>query len=157
MSDQGHYDPAIYEPDRQRPKIGPTEERVISGADRLERALTQQMASAYGRRHTWATGREKWEAKQREGQRAAGVVGKRRGRPVKPAPTPAELVADFLERLTRYQGWVINESYSPGILETERQSIAADQRSLEASGLLSDEVRALADVVLQVAVATSEQ
>jgi hypothetical protein len=156
MSSGNHYDPARYEPDRQRPRIGPTEERAARAADQLERALTGNMASPYGRKHVWATGREKWEAKQREGQRAAGVVGRRRGRPAKPAPTPAELVADFLTRLTRYQTWVINASYSPGILETERASIQADRQSLETSDLLNDELKSLADVVLQVAVAATE-
>jgi hypothetical protein len=156
MSDQGHYDPATYEPDRQRPRIGRTEELATKLAYSTEHGIGELMAPPPGRKHKWATGKEKWEAKQLEGQKAAGVVGKRRGRPAKPAPTPAELVADFLERLTRYQAWVIQRSYSPGILETERASILVDQRSLDQQSLLTDEVRALADVVLQVA-ATNER
>jgi hypothetical protein len=142
------YDPAKYEPNKQRPLLSKAERVAMELADRAERLLRESAKSNAARKHKWATGKEKWEALQLEGAKAAGVVGRKRGRPAAPPPSPEDLLKRFMDRLALYQGWVIEGTYGPMQLVPEQQNLRAQYQRLLDLGLVYPELEQLAEVII---------
>src|SRR5215510_1172130 len=113
----------------QRSKQTAAEETAGRLADKAERLLRQSMrpTNLTVGKHKWATGKEKWEALQSDGAKAAG---KKRGRPKKPEPTPAELLAAFIDRVLLYQEWVSSGTQSEFTLQGERECLLKQQLEL---------------------------
>lgn len=83
----------------QQGKMTSEEETSQRLADKARRLLEASMLPAHPQhKHKWATGKEKWQALQAEGAKAAGV---RRGRPVK--ESAADKLVNLLTLLQAYQ------------------------------------------------------
>lgn len=119
---------------------------TISSAEETRQRLSERafklleagmMPSTPTHKHKWATGREKWEAVQRDGERAAGKRG--RGRPRKEVNWE-ERLREFTTDLSRYHRCVLKEIDLGLPLEVMAARLTGQLAELESAGVLTEEV-----------------
>lgn len=112
-----------------------TRQRLSERAFKLLEA--SMLPSTPTHKHKWATGREKWEAVQRDGERAAGKRG--RGRPRKEVNWEEKLRV-FTEGLAKYHRYVLGEVEPSLPLEVIAGMLSDELTVLESVGILTGEV-----------------
>lgn len=120
-----------------------TRQRLVERAFKLLEA--SMMPNTPTHKHKWATGREKWEAVQEAGAKAAGKRG--RGRPRKEVNWEKKL-QDFSDGMAKYHKYVLGEVEPSLPLEIIAGMLADELTVLETAGILTEEVAMAARMML---------